>query len=418
MSALLQSLQAEFDARPAHPILHKQQSKALHTAIENGLPTQRMERWKYTSLRALSNRKFETAGTTETAISVDHIPTPRMVFVDGRFNAELSKTDSIAVESLAALLESNNERDYFFLQRCFERHDETFAQLNAALANDGVVLRLSEMAHIDQTLHAVFITSEHSSATHSRHLIELAAGTALTLIEHHVSLGNAAGISNHLWHIHLAPDTALQHIRLQQNSEGQTDITRCDVVIASSAHYQRRDIELGNHLTRLELNADLQGENASFISSGAILGDGKRHTDVRLNIEHIAQHTSCELNWRSIGKDRSRIAFHGGIAIRAGADHTSAHLSNKNLLLSEHAEIDTQPLMEIHADEVVASHGATIGQLDQNALFYLRSRGIDAEQARELLMQAFLREPLSANSDELFTQWVEPALNTRLQGSL
>jgi Fe-S cluster assembly protein SufD len=129
------------------------------------------------------------------------------------------------------------------------------------------------------------------------------------------------------------------------------------------------------------------------------LAGGKRHVDTRLGIEHIARDTSCELTWRGLGSGRGRVVFHGGILIREGADGSDAMLSNKNLLLSEDAEIDTQPVLEIHADEVKAAHGATVGRLDANALFYLRSRGLPEDLAQQLLTTAFCREPLASLSD-------------------
>jgi len=130
-----------------------------------------------------------------------------------------------------------------------------------------------------------------------------------------------------------------------------------------------------------------------------LLAGGKRHVDTRLGIEHIARDTACELTWRGLGTGRGRAVFHGGILIREGADGSDAMLSNKNLLLSEGAEIDTQPVLEIHADEVKAAHGATVGRLDANALFYLRSRGLPLDQAQQLLTAAFCREPLGLIAD-------------------
>ncbi|WP_017170916.1 SufD family Fe-S cluster assembly protein, partial [Xanthomonas phaseoli] len=165
-------------------------------------------------------------------------------------------------------------------------------------------------------------------------------------------------------------------------------------VLAGEARYQRVDLELGAGLSRHELNVRLEGNNARLTANGVLLGNGRRHVDTRLGIEHIARDTACELVWRGVGADRSRVVFHGGIRIRTGADGTDARLSNKNLLLSSNAEIDTQPVLVIDADEVQAAHGATVGQLDDNALFYLRSRGLPQEEAQRLLSAAFCHEPL------------------------
>jgi Fe-S cluster assembly protein SufD len=144
-----------------------------------------------------------------------------------------------------------------------------------------------------------------------------------------------------------------------------------------------------------------------------LLGNGRRHVDTRLGIEHIARDTACSLLWRGVATDRSRVVFHGGINIRPGADGTDARLSNKNLLLSANAEIDTQPVLVIDADEVQAAHGATVGQLDANALFYLRSRGLPLAQAQALLSAAFCHEPLAALPEALRQQ-----LSARLDAAL
>src|SRR5690606_24334193 len=154
-----------------------------------------------------------------------------------------------------------------------------------------------------------------------------------------------------------------------------------DAVLARQAQYRRFDLELGAALSRHELNVRLEGDGARLLANGVLLGDGRRHVDTRLGIEHIARDTACELLWRGTASGRSKVVFHGGIGIRPGADGTDAMLSNKNLLLSADAEIDTQPVLVIDADEVQAAHGATVGQLDADAQFYLRSRGIPQAQA-------------------------------------
>jgi Fe-S cluster assembly protein SufD len=146
-----------------------------------------------------------------------------------------------------------------------------------------------------------------------------------------------------------------------------------------------------------------------------LLAAGKRHLDTRLGIEHVARDTSCALQWRGIGAGRGRAVFHGGITIHAGADGSDANLSNKNLLLGEQAEVDTQPVLVIHADEVKAAHGATVGQLDPTALFYLRTRGLPLDDARRLLTTAFVREPLLGISSEATRELAQARLDAALQ---
>ena len=158
----------------------------------------------------------------------------------------------------------------------------------------------------------------------------------------------------------------------------------------------------------------LEGDKANLQADGVLLADGRRHVDTRLGIEHIARDTACTLGWRGIAGQRGRAVFHGGIEIRAGADGSEAALANKNLLMSDNAEIDTQPVLEIHADEVKAAHGATIGQLDPTALFYLRSRGLPEADARRLLTAAFCREIVAGIDDEA----ARDLLDAALQGAL
>ncbi|MFT3457851.1 Fe-S cluster assembly protein SufD [Klebsiella pneumoniae] len=232
----------------------------------------------------------------------------------------------------------------------------------------------------------------------------LKPGGVLGVVEHRLSVGDSAHLDNTVLHAHVARDGVLKHARVQAGSARQTSFLRTDAVLARDAQYHRVDLELGAALSRHELNVRLEGDNAQLTANGVLLGNGRRHVETRLGIDHIARDTSCELLWRGVAANRSRVVFHGGIQIREGADGTDANLSNKNLLLSADAEIDTQPTLVIDADEVKAAHGATVGQLDANALFYLRSRGLPQAQAQALLSAAFCHEPLKILPEALREQ--------------
>jgi Fe-S cluster assembly protein SufD len=214
--------------------------------------------------------------------------------------------------------------------------------------------------------------------------------------------------------VHLAADARLVHLRIQDESPGATLFARTDAVLAREAMYQRIDLELGAALSRHELNVRLEGERAMLQADGVLFADGRRHVDTRLGIDHIARDTVSSLAWRGLAAGRSRAVFHGGIVIRAGADGSEAALSNKNLLQAEGAEIDTQPVLEIHTDEVKAAHGATVGQLDPTALFYLRSRGIPETDARRLLTAAFCREIVAGVDDGTLRAQLDAALDRAL----
>ncbi|MBJ6978727.1 Fe-S cluster assembly protein SufD [Luteimonas sp. MC1895] len=396
MTALLDSLSTGFSGDGAR-------RAALDAALRDGLPHARSEAWKYTSLRALERRGFSPTVLAHAAVDpalVAGIPAPRLVFANGRYDAALSDISGLPegarLLTMAGALADPDPRESNVLARSYERADEVFARLNAALADDGAVLRIAEDVVVEPPVHLVFIglPAEGDLAWHSRHLLELRRNASATVVEHHIAGGEHAHLGNAIAHVHLAAGATLRHARVQEESPRATLFTRTDAVLARESSYRRLDLELGAALSRHELNVRLEGDRAELVANGVLLASGRRHLDTRLGIEHIARDTRCELGWRGMAAGRGRAVFHGGIEIREGADGTDARLSNKNLLLSDTAEIDTQPVLVIHADEVTAAHGATVGELDADAMFYLRTRGLPEPEARALLTAAFVREPL------------------------
>ena len=413
MAALLESLAAPFDGDDDRRAM-------LDDVMRDGLPHTRSEAWKYTPLRALERRRFVAAQATDVdPAALACIPSPRMVFVNGRFDAGLSELAdlpaTVTLQSLPQAIADPDPRAANFLQRRYIRADQPFARLNAALANEGAVLRLAENARLADPLHLVFVGAPGpDQAWHLRHLVELRRGAEATIVEHHMASGEHAHLSNAICHVHVAAGAQLRHVRLQTEAPRATAMARTEAVLARESVYQRVDLELGAALSRHELHVRLEGERAALQADGVLLADGRRHVDTRLDIDHVARDTACNLTWRGVAGQRGRAVFHGGIVIRAGADGTEAMLANKNLLLSHDAEIDTQPVLEIHADEVKAAHGATVGQLDPTALFYLRSRGLDEAAARGLLTAAFCREVVAGIDDPATRGLADAALDAAL----
>jgi len=404
MSALLESLAAGFDGDAAR-------RPALDAALAAGLPGPRSESWKYTSLRALERRVFAAPG--DAAIDpalLAGIPAPRLVFVNGRPAPALSDPGT----GIAGL--SIGFTEAAALPAIEDRPDAVFARLNAALATDGVTITVDAATEVAAPLHLVFVgaPADTDQAWHLRHHIALGADARLTVVEHHLDAGTHRHLDNSVCSLRLADRAHLRHLRLQRRDAGATAFLRTDAELQAGAIYDRVDVEAGAALSRHELDVRLVGADARLTANGVLLAGGRGHLDTRLGIRHIARDTACQLLWRGIGDGRGRVVFHGGITIDAGADGTDARLSNKNLLLSATAEIDTQPVLVIHADEVQAAHGATVGQLDPGALFYLRSRGLPAGEAQRLLTAAFVREPLAAIADETLRTLAETALDDAL----
>ena len=404
MSALLDSLLAGHD------------DAASRAIVDAGLPGPRSEAWKYTPLRAFERRTFSPAGPIQAdATWVADIPAPRIVFVNGYFDADLSD-----MATLPAGLDVSHGRDHSSIvtietdaNAWHPAGDDVFANLNAELAKDGAHIKVD--AAIDTPLHLVSLNlvDGEDRAIHLHHSVTLAANAALTLVEHQLG-DDQANLDNSRIDITLGERAQLKHLRVQDDGVRASRFLRTDATLAARADYRRLDLELGAALSRHELNISLAGESATVHSGGVLMAHGKRHLDTRLGIVHAAANTHSELPWRGLADGRARAVFHGGIRIDAGADGSGANLQNRNLLLSDNAEIDTQPVLVIHADEVQAAHGATVGQLDTTALFYLRSRGIPEAEARRILTVAFCREVLAMIEDTTLRAALEARIDLAL----
>ena len=405
MSALLDSLAAGFDGEPAR-------RAALDRLLHDGLPHARVEAWKYTPLRALERRSFAAAGAmpvVDANLLVD-FPAPRVVFVNGQFDAASSDVATLAAGATIEIFDApvDNAAEL--------PADAPFARLNAVLARTGTSIRIEAGIDAPAPIHIVCIGAPMAAdaAWHLRHRIELGAGASCTVMEHSLASGDHAHLSTTTTEVALAEGSRLTHARIQDEATRATGFLRTDARLAGDARYLRTDLELGGGLSRHELHVVLAGDGARVHADGVLLADGRRHVDTRLGIQHLGRDTVCALRWRGLASQRGKAVFHGGITIHAGADGSEAELSNKNLLLSADAEIDTQPVLEIHADEVKAAHGATVGQLDPIALFYLRSRGLGEADARRLLTGAFCREIVSGIDDGALRNPLEAALEAAL----
>ena len=418
MTALLDSL-ATLAAGVPHsrfPRVQEWREAALAQALRLGLPTNRHEGWRHAPLRPLAGKTF-AAETHAAEIDAARLPpAPRLVLVNGRFSAahsDIAALPGLQVKRLADALQGDDERAVAVLGRVFADAEGPFAALNTALAEDGLLIETPADTAFDTPLHLVLLQTDGARGAQAlRHKIECRDNSRLQVIEHH--LGGGQALDNQLWHVHLKPGSRLTHVRLQDLGPQHTGIQRADVLVAGDAEYVRLDIDTGGHYLRHELNIALQGRGARVRSGGVLWGEGGGNLDTRLSVRHQAPDSACELLWRGLADHKARINVFGGIRIDAGADGSDAALSNKNLLLSPQAQVNTQPALEIYADEVKAAHGATVGQLDAAALFYLRSRGVPAREAAAMLTRAFYAEALAVLDEDL-REIVRPYLPARLR---
>lgn len=383
----------------------RQQNREAFAA--GGLPDTRVEAWKYTALRALGQRRFAHGDAAAAARAVDAstfalpgVDGPRLVFVNGLFRADLSAVDALpaglTLQPLSHALHGDAEPLRFVLSRHYREAGDAFARVNAASAVDGVVLRVAAKVKVAAPVQLVFVgaAADVELAWHLRNVIELGEGAELSVVEQHVSGDGPAQLATLVSDIEVREGARLHHAVLQSVAVGTNLIRRSSVRLHARAHAMLHVLELGGALVRHDLRAELIGDGARFDTRGVFMPHGRQHIDTQLAIRHQALNTASTSNWRGVANDRARGVFRGAIVVAPGADGSDASLSNKNLLLSPGAEIDTKPELEIHADEVKAAHGATVGQLDERSLFYLRSRGIPLAEARALLTAAFCRAVL------------------------
>ena len=385
----------------------------LDAFLATGLPDTRMEAWKYTALRALGQRRFApgdaqaaTRDVDATAFALPGIDGPTLTFVNGVFRADLSRVDvlpaGLSLQPLSQALRGDAEPLRFALSRHYREGGDVFARLNAALAGDGVVLRVAAGAKVAQPVHLLFVgtPAEGDLAWHVRHVIELGEGAELSLVEHHAGSADQQHLGTQVADIVLRKGAQLRQVTLQNAAHGSTLVRHDSVQLDEEAQASLYVLELGGSLVRHDLHVTLAGDRSKLDTRGVFVLNGRQHIDTQLAIRHQALNTTSASVWRGVADGRSRGVFRGAIVVAEGADGSDASLSSKNLLLSTQAEIDTKPELEIYADEVKAAHGATVGQLDERSLFYLRSRGIPLAEARSMLTAAFCRAVFESLSDE------------------
>ena len=421
-------IQAAAARSPADEPAWLAQARAENLAAfaAGGLPDTRIEAWKYTALRALGQRRIglvEVDAALHAAVdgngfALPGVDGPRLVFVDGVFRADLSTVHDVAgleVAPLSVALREQPESLRFALSRHYRERADAFAQLNAAMGVDGVVVRVAPGTKLSSPLHMVFAGgSQPEVGSHLRVVVDVGAGAAVDVVEHHVAVGEAGHLTTLVTDISVHDNARLGWLIVQDAGVAATLVRRTRAQLGTRATATVHALELGGALVRHDLACDLAGQGAHLETRGVFVIGRRQHVDTQLSIRHGGRDTTSDSLWRGVADGRARGVFRGAIVVAEGADGSDAALSNKNLLLSSDAEIDTKPELEIYADEVKAAHGATIGQLDERALFYLRSRGIGLAQARNLLTLAFCRVALADIGDERLREHLGDLLVQRL----
>ncbi|MEC9388101.1 MAG: Fe-S cluster assembly protein SufD [Pseudomonadota bacterium] len=374
--------------------LRKERARAL---VDMPLPTRKTENWKYSSkyLKLADDMAISLPAEGKTGNSLA-VPGYKVVFINGVMIPEASEypdLDGIEILSFNDLANGEAEALSAKLGSTLNHDQAQFARLNGARFEDGLFIRLKPGAVLDQPLFIIHETSaDASGSAYPRIYVEAGANSQLTLVEEYTSSGEASALVSTVTEFSLADGANVTSIRLNMEGENVQHIGATGVLQQRSSRFESHCVGFGGPLRRHDLQVRLEGEGAETKLNGVVVTQGKQHYDNHTSIDHVAAHCNSEETYRNIAADQSHAVFNGRIHIHQDAQKSNADMNNKNLLLSNGAEIDTKPELEIYADDVKCAHGATIGQLDETSVFYLVSRGIGRRQANVLLTMAFINE--------------------------
>ena len=387
-----------------------------------GLPARRHEDWKYTDISRLTASLGDawwlptrTDANTEHVAAIEGLDAYRLVFDAGVFQAGQSTIPAgVELLPLAELLADEASET----AQCLFNLDEStplfngILAANTALASDGLCACIDAGIKLDKPLYVVHVG--HGTA-HVLNAVMLGEGAQATLIEHFVgSDGQAAGLSNQATYLRLQANASLIHYRVQMEHARQFHVGRVEVKQARDSRYSLHAVELGASLSRADIVVNLAEPGASCDLSGLFVASGRQHIDHHTRIDHNAPHCVSREKYRTVLDGRAHAVFNGKIVVAEGAVKTDSAQSNANLLLSRKAEIDTKPELEIYNDDVKCAHGVTVGQLDETQLFYLKSRGLSEEEARQLLTFAFADEILTTMEIQIVRRFIEKAAFAKL----
>lgn len=394
----------------------------------SGFPDPRHEEWKYTNVRPIAAKAFAAPDEVPAAVDAGQLAAlgvqgmdgHLVVLVNGRLSPGHCLLDGLPegayVRGLAETLAAEPERLEGLLGSVASDRNSSFAALNTAMMEDGVVIDLAPDTVIERPLHLLLVAGagEPPVAAHPRILIRAGRGAQLTVVEHYAGLPGAKGFTNAVTEVLAESGAVIEHYRLQEEAESGYHVGALFVRQRRDSRYISHNIALGARLARTDIDVELAEPGAEVTLNGLFLPRGRQHQDTHTRVHHAAPHTRSNEGYRGIADGHGRGVFKGRVWVDRGAQKIEAHQNSANLLLSEQAEIDTKPELEIYADDVVCSHGATVGQLDAQALYYLRSRGLDPQTARGILVFAFAGEVVERMGLDALRGRVEE----RLLGSL
>jgi len=375
--------------------------KAMARFRELGWPDKRQENWKYTSLKPLSEKTFvvEAVAPAFSQATLEPLRIAgalELVFIDGKFREDLSRVrqeKGIEWKSLRETLRGKSALTDLTGRKAEENN--AFTVLNSAFVSDGVWLRIADNMRFETPIHFLHYSVSGSLASHPRSLVRVGKGASASLVETFAGRGDCDALTNSVTELDLDANSELHHVQIQESAHPAFQLSRTLVAQGRDSRFDSLVVQFGGQLTRNELEVRLEGENAQCRLDGLFVAGGDAHVDNYTTVDHLVPHGSSSQLYKGILGGSSTGVFNGRVVVEKNAQKTDARQTNKNLLLTDEATINTKPQLEILADDVKCTHGATIGQIEEEPLFYLRSRGIGESDARSLLTFAFASEVLS-----------------------
>ncbi len=378
---------------------------------EAGFPTTHDEDWRFTNVSAIAQTRFELARQQApiTTKDLDRFGVSGfaccLIFINGKYSPELSRVPTmpkgVEIGNLAAQMAAGNAGVQEQLGKYLNFRRDAFAALNTAFIEDGAFVRIPRNTVIEEPIYLLYVSAPAAAPVmdHPRNLIVVEENSQATIVEDYVSLdeGQAEGspaFSNAVTELVAGESAVVSHTMIVRESEQTFNVSTLRIQQGRSSNVATHSLLLGGALVRNNVHPVLAGEGAECLISGLFMANGRQHMDNYMLVEHASPHCNSRQFYNGIMNGHGHGVFHGRIIVHKDAQKTDAKQTNRNLLLSDEAQIDTKPQLEIYADDVKCTHGATIGQVEENALFYLRSRGLDENAARHLLLLAFANECL------------------------
>lgn len=411
---------------PTVPWLELVRSSAMERFDQLGFPTVREEDWKYTNLATLSKESFVPATASTESVDVSGIAYPEtegahLVVVNGFLREDLSQTsglgDVVAVDLFSAAADARyNKIIRKYLARNAGYHNNSLTALNTAFLQSGVFLWIPKNVKVERPLQITFVAEGDQSASFPRVLVVAEENSSATLIESFI--GEGRYFTNATVEVVVKDGAHFEHYRLQRESKNAFHASTTSAELGRASRYDTTSINLGAQLSRHDVSVVMDHEGAETSVDGLYVVDSGQHTDTHSVIDHKQPHCSSHQLYKGILDGNGRAVFNGKIFVREGAQKTDALQTNKNLLLSDKARVDTKPQLEIYADDVKCAHGAAVGQLDPEELFYLEARGIGPELGRKLLTYGFAEEVIAKIKIDSIRSELDEAVLRQLHTSL